>query len=67
MDLNLIYRLWKKLSSNVFLCARLYEFMKEEKLVVVHVMGFMEDDSTFSTLTFMKTRLRKVVYVNIWI
>jgi hypothetical protein len=30
-------------------------------------MGSMEDDNTFSTLTFMMTRLQKVVYVNIWI
>jgi hypothetical protein len=41
--------------------------MKVEKLVVVKIMGSMEDDNTFSTLTFMMTRLQKVVYVNIWI
>jgi len=67
MDLNLVFRLWKKFFSNVLLCAQLYEFMKLEKLVMVKIMGSMEDDNTFSTLTFMMTRLWKVVYVNIWI
>jgi DNA phosphorothioation-dependent restriction protein DptG len=67
MDLNLVSRLWKKLFNNVLLCDRLYEFMKVAKLVMVQIIWFMENDSTFLTLTFMKTRLRKVVYVNIWI
>jgi len=31
--------------------------MKVVKLVVVQIMGFVEDEKTFSTLTFMKTRL----------
>jgi len=57
-----VTRLWKMLFNNVLLC----EFMKVAKLVVVQIMSFMEDDNTFSTLTFMKARLRKVVYVNIW-
>ncbi len=59
-------RLWKKFFSNVLLCVQLCELMKVAKLVVVQIMGSMEDESTFSTLTFMKARLRKVVYVNIW-
>jgi hypothetical protein len=67
MDLNLVFRLWKKLSSNVLLCVRLSKLMKVAKLVVVQIMDSMEDESIFSTLTFMKTRLHKVVYVNIWI
>jgi hypothetical protein len=67
MDLNMVFRLWKKLYNNVLLCVRLSKLVKMEKLVVVQIMDSMEDESTFSTPTFMKTRLRKVVYVNIWI
>jgi hypothetical protein len=48
-----MFRLWKKLSSNVLLCARLFEFMKVAKLVVVQIMDSMKDERTFSTLTFM--------------
>jgi hypothetical protein len=31
--------------------------MKVTKLAVVQIMGFVKDEKTFSTLTFMKTRL----------
>jgi hypothetical protein len=39
------------------LCAHLYEFMKVVKLIMVQIMGSIEDERTFLTLTFMKTRL----------
>jgi hypothetical protein len=32
--------------------------MKVAKLTMVQIMGFVEDERTFSTLTFMKTRLQ---------
>ncbi len=57
MDLNFMFRLWKKLSDNGLLCAWLFEFMKVTKLAVVQIMGFVKDEKTFSTLTFMNTRL----------
>jgi hypothetical protein len=47
----------EKNSSNVLLCVRLSKFMKVGKLVVVQIMIFVEDENTFSTLTFMKIRL----------
>ncbi len=47
MDLNPLSRLWKKLSSNALLCARLNEFMKVAKLTVVQIMGFVEDERIF--------------------
>jgi hypothetical protein len=62
MDLNLVSRLWKKLFSHVLLCAQLFEFMKMAKLAINQIMGFMEDERTFSTLTFMKTRLHNHMY-----
>jgi hypothetical protein len=57
MDLDILSRLWKKLFSNALLCACFNEFMKVAKLMMVQIMGSMEDEKTFSTLTFMKTRL----------
>jgi hypothetical protein len=36
--------------------------MKVAKLVMVQIMGFVENARTFSTLTFMKTRLWKRLY-----
>jgi hypothetical protein len=48
MDLN---------SSNALLHVHLKEIMKVAKFVVVQIMGFMENERTFLTLTFMKVRL----------
>ncbi len=57
MDVNPVSRLWKKLFLNALLCVQLVEFIKVAKLVVVQIMGSGEDENTFSTLTFMKTKL----------
>jgi hypothetical protein len=57
MDLNLTFILWKKKFSNVLLCVRLFKFMKMAKLVVIQIMDSMKDEKTFSSLTFLKTRL----------
>jgi hypothetical protein len=57
MDLNLVSRLWKKLTSNVVLWVCVFEFMTVVELVMVQIMGFGEDERTFLTLTFMKMRL----------
>ncbi len=58
MDVNPMSRLWKKLFPNALLCVQLFEFMKVAKLVVVQIMGSIEDESIVSTLTFMKTKLQ---------
>jgi len=75
MDLNLMSKLWKKISNNVLSCAQLFEFMKLAGLDVVQIMGFVENERTFSTLTFMKIRLQnhllkqdyEIVCLKIWI
>ncbi len=58
LNLNPLFQLWKKLSSNALLCAHLSEFMKVVELAMVRIMGSMEDEKTFFTLTFMKTKLQ---------
>jgi hypothetical protein len=49
MDLNPL--------SNALLCAHFNEFVKVIELAMVQFMGLVEDERTFSTLTFMKTIL----------
>ncbi len=58
MDVNSVSKLWNKLFRNALLCAQLSKFMNIAKLVVVQIMGSVEDEKTFSTLTFMKTKLQ---------
>jgi hypothetical protein len=62
LDLNPLSKLWNKLSSNALLCVHLSEFMKVAKSVAIQIMGSMEDEKTFSTLTFMNTRLWNHLY-----
>jgi hypothetical protein len=56
MDLNPLSKLWKKLSNNALSSTYANEFMKVIKLVVIQIMGFVEDERTYLTLTFMKRR-----------
>ncbi len=58
MDVNPMSRFWKKFYPNALLYVQLFEFMKVAKLVVVQIMGSMEDENTFSTFMFMKTKLQ---------
>jgi len=59
MDVNLMSILWKKLSPNALLCAQLFEFMKVVKVGCgPNIWDLWEDEKTFSTLTFMKTKLQ---------
>jgi hypothetical protein len=58
MDLNPMFIVWRKISSNALLCAQPSEFIKVAKLAMVQIMEYVEDERTFSTLIFMKTRLQ---------
>ncbi len=49
MDLN---------SSNALLHVHLNECMKVGNFVVVQIMGFMKNERTFLTLTFVKAKLQ---------
>jgi hypothetical protein len=51
----------EKLTSDVLLCAHFFKFIKVVELDVVQIMGSVEDERTYSTLTFMKTRLRNKI------
>jgi hypothetical protein len=46
MDLNPLSKLWKKFSNNALLSTYANEFMKVIKLVVIQIMGFVEDERT---------------------
>ena len=57
-DLSLVTIIWQKLSMNALMASRLYEFHKLAKRIVVKNMGTIEDERVFSTMSFMKTKLR---------
>jgi hypothetical protein len=60
-DENPMIKLWHQLDSNNLLVHCLYEIMWLAKQAIVQVIGSVEDERTFSTLTFMKSKIRKLL------
>ena len=58
VPVNPLTRLWRRIEANGLLRNKLSEYMKIVELAVVTVLGSVEDERTFSTLSFMKNRLR---------
>jgi hypothetical protein len=57
-DRNPLTKLWQKVSQNSLMVQCLSEFMKLAEIAVTAVFGSVEDERTFSTLGFMKSKLR---------
>jgi len=57
-DNNFVSRLWMKIISFPIMICKLSEYKKLVEIAMVQVLGFVEDERTFSNLTFMKNRLR---------
>ncbi len=55
-DVNLIIHMWLKKQSSALLVQKLSEYMKVVKITMVMVLGSVEDERTFSNLTFMKSK-----------
>jgi hypothetical protein len=54
---NPLTKLWRQLATSNLLVVRFYKFMKLAKLVIVQVIGSVEDELFFSTLSFTKSML----------
>jgi hypothetical protein len=65
-DKNPVTKVWKKVGQNVLMLSRLLEFMKLAKITFTTILGSVEDERTFSTLGFMKSKLRNCLgeYLN---
>jgi len=57
-DENLVIKLWHQLTTNNLFIQHLSKFMQFVGLTIVQVIGSVEDERTFSTLTFMKSTLQ---------
>ncbi|KAG0572981.1 hypothetical protein KC19_VG138700 [Ceratodon purpureus] len=58
LPMNPLTRLWRRLDASGLLRHKLSEYIKVTELAVVTVLGRVEDERTFSTLSFMKNKLR---------
>ncbi len=57
-DTNPMTKLWVTISNNALLTQWLNKYLKLLEITVVLVLESIEDEQTFSTLTFMKNKLR---------
>jgi hypothetical protein len=65
LSLNPLTRLWRRIEASGLLRQKLSEFMKVVELAVVTVLGSVEDERTFSTLSFMKNKLRNRLSIHL--
>jgi hypothetical protein len=56
--LNPVTKLWQKLGCNALLLNKLSEYIKLAQIAITVVLGSYEDEITFSTLSFMKSKVR---------
>lgn len=55
---NPLTKLWRTLDANSALGKNFSEYLKLAKIAMVHVLGSVEDERTFSALNFLKDKLR---------
>ena len=56
--LNPLTKLWRTLDANSALGKNFWEYIKLAEIAMVHVLGSVEDERTFSAFSFLKDRLR---------
>jgi hypothetical protein len=57
-DQNPVSKLWQKLGCNGLLLSKLSELMRLVEIAITTILGSVEDERTFSSLKFIKSRLR---------
>jgi len=62
---NPLTKLWKTFSSSQIFVKKILEYIKLVELVIVQVIGSVEDERCFSTLTFMKTKLQNILTTHV--
>ncbi|KAG0595346.1 hypothetical protein M758_UG159400 [Ceratodon purpureus] len=58
---NPLSRIWRVLSANSLTSHMISEYIKLAEIAVVHVIGSVEDERCFSTLGFLKNKLRNAL------
>lgn len=57
-DVNPLTKIWRVLDSNNNLTQNFGEFLKLAEMALVHVIGSVEDERLFSSVGFLKSKLR---------
>jgi hypothetical protein len=65
LTLNPVTRLWRSIEANSYFKHALSEFIKIVEIAIVMVLGLVQDERTFSTVTFAKNKLRNQLTTNL--
>jgi hypothetical protein len=57
-DINPVSCLWRMLHANIALVGQFPEYIRLAQIALVHVLGSVEDERCFSSLTFLKDKLQ---------
>jgi len=57
--------MWKRFDSNVILKDMISKYFKLIEFAIVVVLGSVEDERTFSIITFMRSKLRNLLTTNL--
>jgi hypothetical protein len=55
---NPLTKLWREFDANSALSTSFPEYIKLAHIAMIHLLGSIEDERTFSSLTFLKDKLR---------
>jgi hypothetical protein len=64
-DINPVTRLWHSINANSFLKLALSKYLIVAEMAVVMVLGSVQDERTFSMMSFMKSKLRNRLTTNL--
>ena len=57
-DLNPVTQIWRTISASRVLAHGFPEYLKLAEIALVHVIGSVEDERVFSSVSFLKSKLR---------
>jgi hypothetical protein len=57
--MNMLTKFWCIITINYVFCHAFLKYIKLAKVAIVHVLGSMEDEQCFSSLSFLKKKASK--------
>jgi len=57
-DLNPLTQIWKRINASRVFMHSFLKYLKLAEMAIVHILGSVEDERCFSSLAFLKNKLR---------
>jgi hypothetical protein len=65
LEVNPLIAIWSTINNNAMLTHNISEYLKAVKIASIQVLGLVEDERTFSTLSFIRNHLRNRLTMNL--